>query len=47
MSTILVAEDDRAIRVALTNLLELDGYVVVAFADGQAAFDWLADDAWS
>jgi two-component system, OmpR family, response regulator MprA len=41
MATIVVAEDDRAIRVALTNLLELDGYTVVAFADGQATWDWL------
>jgi two-component system, OmpR family, response regulator MprA len=41
MATIVVAEDDRAIRVALTNLLELEGYEVVAFADGQAASDWL------
>jgi two-component system, OmpR family, response regulator MprA len=41
MATIVVAEDDRAIRVALTNLLELEGYTVVAFADGQAASDWL------
>jgi two-component system, OmpR family, response regulator MprA len=45
MPTILVAEDDRAIRAALTNLLELDGYTVAAFPDGQAAFEWLADDA--
>lgn len=36
-----MAEDDRAIRVALTNLLELEGYSVVAFSDGQAALDWL------
>ncbi len=41
MATIAVAEDDRAIRVALTNLLELEGYTVVAFADGQAASDWI------
>jgi two-component system, OmpR family, response regulator MprA len=41
MATIVVAEDDRAIRVALTNLLELEGYEVKAFADGQAASDWL------
>jgi two-component system, OmpR family, response regulator MprA len=41
MATIVVAEDDRAIRVALTNLLELEGYDVIAFADGQAASDWL------
>jgi two-component system, OmpR family, response regulator MprA len=45
MPTIVVAEDDRAIRVALTNLLELDGYTVVAFPDGQEAFDWLSDEA--
>ena len=41
MATIAVAEDDRAIRVALTNLLELEGYTVVAFSDGQAASDWI------
>jgi two-component system, OmpR family, response regulator MprA len=40
-ATIVVAEDDRAIRVALTNLLELEGYDVIAFPDGQAASDWL------
>jgi two-component system, OmpR family, response regulator MprA len=43
MSTIMVAEDDRAIRVALTTLLEIDGYLVVAFGDGQAALDWITD----
>jgi two-component system, OmpR family, response regulator MprA len=45
MPMIVVAEDDRAIRVALTTLLELDGYTVMAFADGQAAYDWLQGDA--
>jgi two-component system, OmpR family, response regulator MprA len=45
MPTIVVAEDDRAIRTALTNLLELDGYTVIAFPDGQAAFDWLQEDS--
>jgi two-component system, OmpR family, response regulator MprA len=43
MSTIVVAEDDRAIRSALTNLLELDGYGVAAFGNGQEASDWLHD----
>ena len=42
MATVLVAEDDRAIRSALSTALELEGYVVVAFADGQAALDWLS-----
>jgi two-component system, OmpR family, response regulator MprA len=47
MPTIVVAEDDRAIRVALTNLLELDGYTVIAFPDGQTAFEWLSDETSS
>ena len=35
--TIVVAEDDRAIRELLTHHLEREGFTVVAVADGQAA----------
>jgi len=34
---ILIAEDDRALREALTDTLELAGYEVIATADGEAA----------
>lgn len=37
MSTILIADDDRAIRAALSRALTLDGYQVVEAADGAAA----------
>lgn len=37
MQTILVAEDDAAIRDLLTHHLEREGYAVVGVADGQAA----------
>lgn len=41
MATVLYAEDDRAIRTAVTTALELEGYEVVSVNDGQAALDWL------
>lgn len=41
MPTVLYAEDDRAIRTSVTTALELEGFDVVAFADGQAAQDWI------
>jgi two-component system, OmpR family, response regulator MprA len=43
MPHILIAEDDRAIRNALTNLLELEDYAVTMFADGQQAYEWLQE----
>jgi two-component system, OmpR family, response regulator MprA len=45
MPTVLYAEDDRAIRTALTTALELEGHDVVAFPDGQQALDWLSNEA--
>ena len=45
MATVLYAEDDRAIRTAVTTALELEGYVVVAVNEGQAALDWLDSNA--
>lgn len=42
MATVMYAEDDRAIRTSVTTALELEGFDVVAFADGQAAQDWLS-----
>ena len=42
MATVMYAEDDRAIRTSVTTALELEGFDVMAFADGQAAHDWLA-----
>ncbi len=41
MTTVLLAEDDRAIRAALSTSFELEGYLVVAFPDGQQALDWI------
>ena len=38
---VLYAEDDRAIRSALTTALELEGYEVMAVGDGQQALDRL------
>jgi two-component system response regulator MprA len=40
---VLLAEDDRAIRDALTRALELEGHEVVAVADGSAALDAIRD----
>jgi two-component system response regulator MprA len=37
----MLAEDDRAVREALTRALELEGHAVDAVADGQAALDAL------
>ena len=37
MKRILVAEDERAIREGLVDLLEAEGYAVTAVADGEAA----------
>ena len=37
--TILVAEDDRQVRVALERILAFEGYVVVAVNDGAAALE--------
>ena len=34
---VLVAEDDRAARISLTNLLEAEGFQVVATENGQEA----------
>lgn len=38
-STVLIAEDDRAVRGALIRALELEGYRVLAVPDGAAALD--------
>ena len=41
-STILIAEDDRAVRDAIRRALEFEGYTVVAAADGGEALELLA-----
>jgi two-component system, OmpR family, response regulator MprA len=41
MTTILLAEDDRAVRESLQRALTLDGYVVVTKRDGQETLDYL------
>ncbi len=41
--TVLVIDDDRDIRDALTEALESEGYCVVTAADGQEALAWLRD----
>jgi len=38
-ATLLLAEDDRAVREALVRLLEFEGYRVVAVGDGAAALE--------
>ncbi len=38
-STVLIAEDDRAARVALSRALDLEGYQVIAVANGAEALD--------
>jgi two-component system response regulator MprA len=43
-STVLIAEDDRAARVALTRALELEGYRVVAVANGAEALEAIGED---
>ncbi|ERN39901.1 response regulator receiver protein [Rubidibacter lacunae KORDI 51-2] len=40
--TVLVADDDPGIRLAVRDYLELQGYAVVAVPDGQAALDAIA-----
>jgi two-component system, OmpR family, response regulator MprA len=42
---LVFAEDDRAIREAVTRALMLEGHEVRAVADGQAALDAIAQDA--
>lgn len=42
VSTILVADDDHAIRESLTRALQLEGYTVHAVTDGLAALDGVA-----
>jgi len=39
MSRILLAEDERPMRVALTDCLESEGYRVIATADGDEALE--------
>ncbi len=43
-SSVLVAEDDRAVRAALTRALELEGYRVTVAPDGAAALELLERD---
>jgi two-component system response regulator MprA len=43
-SRVLLAEDDRATREALTRALELEGYKVRAVSDGSGVFDAIAED---
>ncbi len=40
-ATILYAEDDKSIRMAVTTAFELEGFNVISVNDGQAALDWL------
>jgi CheY-like chemotaxis protein len=42
--TILVVEDDADTRAAMTLLLEEAGYRVISLADGERAFEYLADN---
>ena len=44
-ATLLLAEDDRAVREALVRLLEFEGYRVVAVGDGAAALEAIDADA--
>jgi two-component system, OmpR family, response regulator MprA len=43
-SRVLLAEDDRATRDALTRALELEGYKVRAVTDGSGVFDAIAEE---
>jgi two-component system response regulator MprA len=43
-SRVLLAEDDRATREALTRALELEGYKVRAVSDGSGVFDAIAEE---
>ncbi len=45
MSTVLVADDDRAIRESLVRALELEGYAVVAVGTGADALTGVKDNA--
>lgn len=42
MKRILIVEDDEAIRISLTQLLENEGYDVSVASNGQVALDYLA-----
>jgi two-component system response regulator MprA len=44
VATLLLAEDDRAVRESLVRLLEFEGYRVVVAADGAAALEALDAD---
>jgi two-component system, OmpR family, response regulator MprA len=41
-TSILLAEDDRAVRESIQRALSLDGYTVIAVKDGAEALDYLA-----
>ena len=43
-ATILIAEDDRAVREALARALQFEGYAVIAAQDGGRALELLASD---
>jgi two-component system, OmpR family, response regulator MprA len=43
-TTVLVAEDDRAVRESLQRALSLDGYEVIACKDGSEALDYLQEN---
>jgi two-component system, OmpR family, response regulator MprA len=42
-ATVLVVEDDRAVRDALTRALQLEGYRVLTAADGRAGLDTVSE----
>jgi len=42
-ATVLLIEDDRAVREALRRALQLEGYEVITAADGQAGLDLVAE----
>ncbi len=46
MTKILLAEDDESMRAFLERALQSAGYEVVAFGDGQAAYDRLCDESF-
>lgn len=43
LATILLAEDDRAVRDALVRALRFEGYAVIAVADGSEVLDQVAE----